>query len=286
MAVIVYLYIESIDTVLMQNADHAIRLNKFLAQAGVASRRQSETMMKAGRVSVNGQIMTEPGCKIDPRHDTVQVDGKLVKISHRKLTLMMNKPRGLICSADDTQGKTVFSLIEAIPERLFTVGRLDRLSEGLLILTNDGDLAQQLTHPSFGHEKCYRVTLKRPVSPAVLQKLNTPMTLDGEAFRAASVRMIRTEKQSTVLEFVLQEGKNRQIRRMCESLDLRILRLKRIRMGGLTLGDLAPGAYRELTDREVRALRQAPRSSSRPQAPPSRSRKGASKAGANRRAHH
>lgn len=220
--------------------------------------------MEAGRVRVNEQLANTPGTLVDPSVDSVTVDGQTIRMTKAAVTIMLNKPRGLICSTNEKQGETVFSLIKDLPYRLFMVGRLDRQSEGLLILTNDGALAQELTHPSFGHQKHYRVSVSPGVSTAILHKLNVPMKVDGEQFQAAEVRCLQRINQGVVLEFVLREGRNRQIRRMCEQVGLKVHRLQRTQIGALALGRLPIGQYRELSKQEIEQLRVGPETRTSP----------------------
>jgi len=233
-----------------------MRLQKALALAGIASRRAAETLIRDGAVSVNGQAVTRMGTTVDPDHDRITVNGALIVFTAPPLTLMLNKPAGYICSADAAQGRTVFSLLNDISQRLFTIGRLDKNSEGLLLLTNDGELANRLTHPRYEHRKLYEVTVGRQVTTAMLAKLNSALPIDGVPIQPARV-IIKAQdggNHQTLLEFTLTEGRNRQIRKMCEHVGLRILRLCRIQIGQLKLGALPTGQYRALTPDECRQL--------------------------------
>jgi pseudouridine synthase len=233
-----------------------VRLQKAIALAGIASRRAAEQLIRDGRVSINGSTVSAMGTMVTPGKDVIVVNGKPVTVDAPPMTVMLNKPVGYICSADRTQGETVFTLLRDIPHRLFTIGRLDKDSEGLLLLTNDGDLANRLTHPRFEHRKIYEVTVAGPVSPGVLKRLNGPLVIDGSPIIPAVVipRRWEANEQRTMLEFTLKEGRNRQIRKMCEAVGLRIVRLCRVQVGNLRLGRLAPGEYRPLTPREHAAL--------------------------------
>lgn len=224
--------------------------------AGIASRRAAETLIRDGRVAVNGVTVTEMGITVTPGSDAILVNGKEAVFDAPPLTLMLNKPDGYICSADRTQGETVFYLLRDIPQRLFTVGRLDKHSEGLLLLTNDGELANRLTHPRYEHRKIYEVSVAGPVSTSVLKRLNGPLVLDGTPIRPAVVvqKTWQADTRRTLLEFTLREGRNRQIRKMCDAVGLRILRLCRTQVGNLRLGSLPSGEYRPLTPREQDAL--------------------------------
>jgi len=233
-----------------------VRLQKALAQAGIASRRAAEGLIRDGVVSVNGTIVTQMGTTIDPDQDRIAVSGKPVVCKAPPLTLMLNKPPGYICSADPRQGRTVFDLVADIPQRLFTIGRLDKNSEGLLLLTNDGQLANRLTHPRYEHSKLYEVTVAEQVIPAMLATLNSALLIDGTPIQPAKVIRTREEpdRRQTLLEFTLREGRNRQIRKMCEQAGLRILRLRRTQVGQLKLGALPTGKFRVLTPGEEQKL--------------------------------
>lgn len=239
-------------------ASPSIRLQKYLAQSGVASRRASEHLIRDGRIAVNGTVVTTLGTRITPGRDIITTDGVPVAPASSHRTIRLYKPRGYICSASSQQGKTVFSLLNDIDERLFPVGRLDKDSEGLLLLTNDGELANRLTHPRYTHHKCYRVTVSGSIDDSVLQKLNHPMTLDGYCIRPArvSVECHRRNSGKTVLRVELQEGRNRQIRNMCAATGLTVHRLVRTQLSALTLGTLKPGQWRDLTPRELAMLQQ------------------------------
>jgi len=233
-----------------------MRLQKALALAGIASRRAAEALISDGAVSVNDETITLMGTIVDPDHDRIRVNGRPVVFTAPPLTLMLNKPVGYICSADAAQGRTVFALLREIPQRLFTIGRLDKDSEGLLLLTNDGELANRLTHPRYEHRKIYEVTVANRVTPPMLAKLNSALPIDGVPIQPAKV-IIKAQDGGncrTLLEFTLKEGRNRQIRRMCEQVGLRILQLRRIQVGQLKLGPLPTGQYRALTPDECKRL--------------------------------
>lgn len=234
-----------------------LRLQKYLAQAGIASRRASAQRIQDGRVSVNGETITEPGHAVDVERDEIVVDGNTVTLPSGNRTIILNKPRGYICSSSSAQGKTVFDLIDGISERLFPVGRLDKNSEGLLLLTDDGDLANRLTHPSFEHSKRYEVTVSGNVTEEALATLNRSMTIDDYETRPAHVTLEQQRRESgkSMLVVELQEGRNRQIRKMCETVGLRIHRLVRTHVNDLTLQDLRPGQWRDLTEIEVKKLK-------------------------------
>jgi 23S rRNA pseudouridine2605 synthase len=233
-----------------------MRLQKYLAQAGVASRRASERLIHDGHVTVNGKPVPKTGQDVTPGRDQVEVDGVAVTLVTKTRTILLHKPRGYICSTSSIQGKTIFELLADIEERIFPVGRLDKDSEGVLLLTNDGELANRLTHPRYQQHKRYEVTVSGIVNDAALRALNSPMTLDDYEIQPAKVTLLKVRQESgkTLLRFDLKEGRNRQIRKMCESVDLRIHRLIRTEIKSLTLGALPPGKWRDLTDEELKQL--------------------------------
>ena len=222
------------------------RLQKYLAECGVASRRKSEELIAAGKVKVNGHV-AQIGDKIDPRRDLVTVRGKKVRKTQRNYYILLHKPRGYVTTVSDELGrKTVMDLVRDIDARLYPVGRLDKDSEGLLLLTNDGAFANALTHPRHAYSKKYRVTIRGKVDDRALLQLREGIDLDGRMTAPCDVTVLTAEENRTVLEFVLHEGRNRQIRRMCEAVELEVIRLK--------LGMLPVGKWRELTDNEVQKL--------------------------------
>ncbi len=231
-----------------------VRLQKFLSECGVASRRKSEELILAGKVRVNGRV-AGLGDKVDPVHDTVTVSGKRVIRKKQHTYLMLNKPRGFITTMqDEMDRKCVASLVENAPAKVFPVGRLDRDSEGLLLFTNDGDFANALTHPSKHVSKTYRVTVRPSVSESQLTALTQGVIIDDRKTAPAEVRVITAEENRVVLEIVLYEGRNRQIRKMCEEVGLEVARLRRTAVGSVKLGMLKTGDWRELTEDEVRKL--------------------------------
>lgn len=233
------------------------RLQKFLAARGIASRRGAADLVKAGRVQVNGQTVREPGWRVDARADHVAVDGRELPDERERLrTVLLNKPRGYVCSASERDGRTVLSLLGGVAERLVPVGRLDKNSEGLLLLSNDGDLVLRLTHPRFEQEKTYRVTVSGPVDARALATLRSRLTIDGYRIQPAAVEVLKegAVQGRTILQFELREGRNRQIRKMCDAAGLTIHRLVRTRIRSLALGNLRPGEWRDLTPAERRAL--------------------------------
>ncbi|WP_298019641.1 pseudouridine synthase [uncultured Dysosmobacter sp.] len=232
------------------------RLQKLLSAAGVCSRRAAEGYITAGRVTVNG-APAELGQRADPDRDEVCVDGKPLAPRAEPVCLLLNKPRGYVTTLSDEQGRrTVADLVADCGVRVYPVGRLDLDSEGLLLLTNDGALAQHLMHPSHEVSKTYHVSVYGPVAGAA-ERLAALTDLEGEAIRPAQVEVLRGTKQTAELAVTIHEGKNRQIRRMCAACGLTVKRLRRVREHSLELGDLPPGKWRFLTPEEVAALRDA-----------------------------
>ncbi len=232
------------------------RLQKVLATAGYGSRRQCEELIATGRVEVDGQVVTQLGTKVDPHKQQIRVDGELVR-PPRLVYYMLNKPPGVVCTARDPAGRT--RVIDLVPERprVFPVGRLDLHSEGLILLTNDGELANRLAHPRYGVEKTYLALVAGLLSGEDVQKLLRGMYLAEGFARVARLRIRKRHKLSTWVEMVLDQGRNRQIRRMLARLGHKVMKLKRIGFGPLRLGALPSGAWRLLTPEEVAQLRQA-----------------------------
>ena len=238
-------------------ADNTVRVQKYLAECGVASRRKCEELMAQGKVRVNGKVAAV-GDKMDPKRDTVTVAGKKIVRQKTYTYLMLHKPRGFITTMqDELDRKCVAQLIADVPARVYPVGRLDRDSEGLLLLTNDGAFANAMTHPSKHVSKTYRVTVRPPVSQEQLTSLTQGVIIDDRKTAPAEVRVVAKEENRVVLEIVLYEGRNRQIRKMCEALGLEVARLRRIAVGSVKLGMLKQGDWRELTEDEVRRLQLA-----------------------------
>ena len=234
--------------------DNKIRLQKHLAECGIASRRKAEELIAAGKVKINGHI-AEIGAKVDPKRDKVTVRGKAVVPVNEKVYIMLNKPRGFVTTMSDELGrKTVSDLVADAQARIFPVGRLDRDSEGLLIMTNDGDFANKLTHPSSHVNKTYRVTVKGVAEEEQILQMKEGIVLDGRKTLPCDCFVAERKPDRTVLIFVLNEGRNRQIRRMCEEVGLEVLRLKRTESAGVKLGMLPQGKWRPLNEREMRRL--------------------------------
>jgi 23S rRNA pseudouridine2605 synthase len=237
-----------------------MRLQKYLAAHGIASRRGAEELLKTGRVCVNGTPATEPGLRVSPHKDVITLDGKKLDKPAAFRTIMLYKPRGYICSAADDAGHIVYELLRDIPERLMPAGRLDKNSEGLLLLSNDGNLILKLTHPRFLHPKTYHVTVSGDTGRERIKMLNSRLIIDGYQIQPAQVRVLRTSTTPgrMILEFILHEGRNRQIRAMCELAGLEVHRLVRTKICSLPLKGLKPGEWRDLTADEVRQLNRIP----------------------------
>lgn len=234
--------------------DNKVRLQKFLSEAGVASRRHAEVMISAGEVKVNG-VKASLGDSVDPKRDVVTVKGKKILVESNMRYILLHKPRGFVTTTDDEKGrKCVTDLVSDVKERVYPVGRLDMGSEGALLMTNDGELANAMTHPSHHVPKTYRVTVRPPVSKEQVETLSSGVDLDGVMTAPADVRVITREENRVVLEIVLYEGKNRQIRRMCEKLGIEIARLKRTAVGPIKLGMLPQGRWRDLDENEINKL--------------------------------
>ena len=229
-----------------------IRLQKFLAQAGVCSRRRGEKHILDGHVRVNGDVESNLGSKVDPLTDRVEFCGKIIKTQEKKIYIALNKPKGYVTSCRQPGARVVSDIVN-IPDRVVPVGRLDKDSTGLLILTNDGDLHNALTHPSFDHEKEYDVTVKQTISDPALQRMAAGLKVLGKKTRPAKIKRI-SDKRFLIL---LKEGRNRQIRRMTQMVGNDVARLKRIRISGVNLGNLEQGTWRHLTEKEVANLRQS-----------------------------
>lgn len=233
------------------------RLQKIIAASGLMSRRAAEEMILAGKVRVNGTVAAL-GDKADALHDRITVDGKGLAPPEEKVYIMLNKPRGYVTTLSDEKGRRAVSeLVSELGVRLYPVGRLDMNSEGLLIMTNDGELANRLMHPRGGAQKSYRTTVTGENIPAAADKLRQPMLIDGYRTRGALVEIERVTDTGGALLITIGEGRNRQVRKMCEQAGLRVTRLVRVAEGGLKLGELKTGRWRELTRAEVARLKGA-----------------------------
>ena len=238
-----------------------MRLQKILAAAGVASRRQAEKMIEAGRVKVDGKLVSIQGLKVDPAKAKIELDGRTIKISKKSHYLMMNKPKGVVSTVRDERGrKTVMELLGKLgsisgSKRVFHVGRLDYNTEGLLLFTNDGDLALVLTHPSNQVPKSYRARVRGHVTPELLTRLTHGLNLDDGFAQALDARLLKKNERSCWIEISVTEGRNRLVRRMLQALGHPVQRLIRVDYGGVELGGLPSGAVRELTNEEVNILK-------------------------------
>ena len=266
--------------------DSLERLQKILAHAGVASRRKAEEMIQQGRVTVNGQIVTQLGTKVDPARDDIRVDGARLKVAPSHVYLLLNKPAGVLSVMADERGRRSLGDLVSLPVRLYPVGRLDVNSEGLILLTDDGELANLLTHPRYEHEKEYRVVVSGHPAEKTLEAWQRGVILslpseggelrEGKRTAPAQVAVIRTDKDATVLRIIMHEGRKRQIREVASLLGHPVRELVRVRMGPLHLGTLGSGRWRYLTAQEVRALEALKRSPARS---PSRRKQGRQKQG-------
>lgn len=231
------------------------RLQKILARAGFGSRRASENMIEEGRVSINGKL-ARLGDKADPEQDTIKVDGKILKILEPLQYIVLNKPRGVISSLTSQDTRSTVRSLVPLPGRLYPVGRLDADSEGLILLTNDGDITNRLTHPRYGHEKEYRVLIATEPDNKQLAAWRRGVILeDGYRTLPADVQIASTSKKGTWLKVIMKEGKKRQIREVGSRIGLPVLRIIRTRIGNLHLGNLKPGQWRSLTTREIKLLK-------------------------------
>jgi len=230
-----------------------IRLQKYIADCGITSRRKAEELIIQGRVAINGSTITELGTKVDPSIDAVEVDGNGIDLaSVKKIYILMHKPRGYITSLDDPQGRsTVLDLCQSISERIYPVGRLDYLSEGLLVLTNDGELGNMIMHPKHEVTKIYEVKVFGVISEIILKKLRNGVETPEGLMKPLSVRVIKQLHNKTWLEFRLGEGRNREIRKICEACGLTVDKLKRIAIENLTIQGIAPGKYREVSKADI-----------------------------------
>jgi pseudouridine synthase len=230
------------------------RLQKILSQAGVASRRASEQLMLEGRVTLNGRVVQQLGTKADPERDDIRVDGRRVKLAERRRYLLLNKPRGFVSTRSDPQRRpTVIDLVEGVREYIYPVGRLDFDSEGLLILTNDGDLAARLTHPRHGVRRVYDARVLGVPDERDIARLQRGVAIEGRRTEPADVRVVAPGH----LRITIREGRNRQVRKMCEAIGHPVSRLTRVAIGPLSDARLKPGEWRDLSDKEVGKLRAA-----------------------------
>jgi len=232
-----------------------IRIQKLLALAGVASRRRSEELMLAGLVEINGEVVSRLGTKVDPVNDVIRVDGKRLPPISEKVYLVLNKPRGIVSTMSDPEGRpTLQDLVADRPERLFHVGRLDTDTSGLLILTNDGDFAHRLAHPSYEVDKTYVAEVKGELFPRIRKQLLEGVTLEDGPVTVTRARIVESTPAKSIIELVIHEGRNRIVRRLLDHVGHPVTRLTRIQLGPVKLGRLKPGEMRELTQDELGEL--------------------------------
>jgi len=238
----------------IEKADELIRLNKYLAMCGIASRRKADELIQQGRVAVNGEVITQLGIKIDPRKDKVTVDGKPVKPEEKFVYIVLNKPKDCITTVKDEKGRrTVLDLVK-VKQRIFPVGRLDRNTTGVLLLTNDGELAYRLMHPKYKIEKAYKVEIDKPIKPEDIEKLKRGIMLDGRKTEACDIYIL-PDSDRKELGITIHEGRYRQIRRMFERLGYKVRKLHRVSFGGITVSGMKRGEWRYLTEKEIRKLK-------------------------------
>lgn len=231
-----------------------MRINKFLSNSGLASRRKCDQLIEEGKVFVNGKQVTELGSQINEKKDKVTVDGKTITLPSSFVYIKLNKPKGYACTAHDEKGrKTIYDLIDS-EERLFSIGRLDYDTEGLILLTNDGDFANKVAHPKFNIDKEYRVTVEGEIKESEMAVMRKGVVVDGQRMPSAIVNFISYENGYTKLSVIIDEGQNRQIRRMFEAIGKTIKLLKRVRIGQVRLGGLRRGDYKDLTEVELNSL--------------------------------
>lgn len=233
-----------------------VRLQKYLAGCGVASRRKSEDIIRSGRVSVNGEVVREMGVQIDEENDVITLDGSVVKPEKKMVYVMLNKPAGFVTTASDEKGRqTVMDLVADIPVRIYPVGRLDYDTEGLLLMTNDGDLTYKITHPKNNVEKTYVAEVAGNMNMGTITSLRNGVYIDGVKTSPAKVEVLGATQLGTKMEITIHEGRNRQVRRMFEAVGCKVKRLKRTKEAGLNLGHVPLGRWRKLTESEVNMLK-------------------------------
>ncbi|MEN1759387.1 pseudouridine synthase [Anoxynatronum sibiricum] len=231
-----------------------IRLQKYLSMNGIASRRQCESEIASGHVAVNGKVITEMGYQIDSGTDQVTYRGKCVLPSQQKVTILLHKPIGVVSTAKDQFGRTTVVDLVKVSERLYPVGRLDYLTSGLLLLTSDGDVALRLTHPRYQTKKVYQAWLQGVITEDAMHQFRSGVSIEEYVTAPAEIKILKKKPNKCQVEIVLREGKNRQVRKMCDFLGYPVSQLKRVGVGSLTLGDLKPGEWRYLSAEEVNQL--------------------------------
>ncbi len=234
------------------------RLQLVIARSGIASRRQAANIITAGRVKVNAHTITEPGMRVNPQVDEILLDGQPLPAAEQLHTVLIYKPVGYICSVDNTQGRSVCDLVN-LPVRLVPVGRLDKESEGLLLLSNDGSLINRMTHPSFGHKKTYHVTIIGHLTSSAIRNLTEPIEIDGRLTRPAAIRILTSQGSRHTIEITIGEGRNRQVRFLCARAGFNVIRLIRTAIGNLRDTKLKPGQWRPLRPAERSLLTAANR---------------------------
>lgn len=235
-----------------------MRINKYIALCGVASRRKAEELILAGRVTVNDEVMTELSYKVDEENDIVKVDDKLIKEENKLVYILLNKPEGYITTVKDQFDRpSVLDLVKDIDERVYPIGRLDYETSGLLILTNDGDLTYKLTHPKHEVDKTYVARVKGKLTKEEIERFKTGLKIEDYTTAPAKLKVIKYDEQrdSSLLEIKIHEGKNRQVRKMCKAINHPVLRLRRSAMGKIKIGDCEIGKYRYLTEDEIKYLK-------------------------------
>jgi len=231
-----------------------MRLNKFLASCGIASRRKCDELIFEGKIKVNGEVIKIPGYQVDPKKDEIVYDNKRIELP-KKIYIALNKPERVLCSLKDDFRRTLITdLISEIKERIFPVGRLDYNSEGLIILTNDGELANRLIHPRYKVEKTYHVLIKENLTNENLKKLSEGIQIGEVKTQPAKVKILDMGKKTTFVEIKIKEGKKRQIRRMFQELGYEVKKLRRVKFGPIKLGNLKKGQWRYLTEKEIKIL--------------------------------
>lgn len=234
-----------------------MRLQKYIAKAGVSSRRKAEELILSKRVQVNGELIDTLGTKVDEYKDQVKVDGKVIKIEYEKKYILLNKPIGYITTLDDEFDRnTILDLIKGVDKRVYPVGRLDRDTEGLLLMTNDGDLTFRLTHPSFEMNKVYLAKIKGIPSEEEMTCFREGLIIEGQKTWPAEIKIISNDLKSSLVEITIHEGRNRQVRKMCDKINHPVISLKRIKFGPISLNGLRLGEYRELSQNEINMLKE------------------------------
>jgi len=233
-----------------------VRLNKFLSAAGVASRRQADDLIAIGRVTINGEVITRLGVVIDETKDRVTVDGRPVKLPAEKIYLVLNKPKGyLVTLRDDFGRQTVLDLVRHCPQRVFPVGRLDKDTEGVLLLTNDGDLGYRLAHPKYGVEKIYVAIMEGQVAPDIVQKIERGIDIGGGELATGKAEIVSVAANKSVVQLILREGRKREVKRIFDTLGHRIMHLKRVSFAGISPSGLRLGDFRYLNAKEIKTLK-------------------------------